>query len=88
VIVTSLAPTAEYDFVSRYFAPRVGVDEDPVTGSNHCCLGPFWGARLGLSALRGFQASPRGGIVGMQLAGPYVYLSGRTVTIFHGQLLV
>lgn len=61
VIVTSRASSGDYDIVSRYFAAYVGVDEDPVTGSAHCCLGPYWSARLGKSELRAFQASPRGG---------------------------
>ncbi len=60
VIVTSRATTPGYDFVSRYFAPNAGIDEDPVTGSSQCCLGPFWQERIGRSEFVAFQASPRG----------------------------
>jgi PhzF family phenazine biosynthesis protein len=87
VIVTSRAESAEYDFVSRYFAPQFGINEDPVTGSAHCCLGPFWGEHLGKSELVGFQASARGGIVRVQLAGPRVLLGGQAVTVLRGELV-
>ncbi|MBA3583836.1 MAG: PhzF family phenazine biosynthesis protein [Gemmatimonadetes bacterium] len=76
------------DFVSRFFAPRVGVDEDPVTGSAHCALGPFWAERLGREDLIGYQASERGGIVGVRLAGDRVVLSGRAVTVMRGELAI
>jgi PhzF family phenazine biosynthesis protein len=69
VIVTSLSEDPRFDFVSRYFAPGAGIDEDPVTGSAHCCLGPYWGERLGKSELTAFQASARGGVVRVRLAG-------------------
>jgi PhzF family phenazine biosynthesis protein len=88
IIVTSSAISSEYDFVSRYFAPWVGVDEDPVTGAAHCCLGPFWGKRLDKKELKAYQASPRGGVVHIQLKDGRVYLSGRAITVFHGELLV
>jgi PhzF family phenazine biosynthesis protein len=86
VIVTSRASSPAYDFVSRYFAPRVGVNEDPVTGSAHCCLGPYWSSKLGKSELVGYQASQRGGIVRVRVAGERVYLAGQAVTVFCGTL--
>ena len=86
VIVT--AAGGEFDFVSRFFAPRVGVPEDPVTGSAHCCLGPFWGERLGKSELRAYQASARGGEVRVRLAGERVLLGGEAVTVLRGELCV
>ncbi len=87
VIVTSLSNAPEYDFISRFFAPQSGVDEDPVTGSAHCCLGPFWGKRLGKSELVGFQASVRGGVVRVRMAGDRVLLGGQAVTVLRGELL-
>jgi PhzF family phenazine biosynthesis protein len=87
IMVTSLAVIPGYDFVSRLFAPGVGVDEDPVTGSAHCCLGPFWGRRLGKSELTAYQASDRGGEVRVRVAGERVYLSGKAVTFLHGELV-
>ncbi len=86
VIVTSLSNAPEYDFISRFFAPQSGVDEDPVTGSAHCCLGPFWGKRLGKSELVGFQASVRGGVVRVRMAGDRVILGGQAVTVLRGEL--
>jgi PhzF family phenazine biosynthesis protein len=74
------------DFVSRYFGPRVGVPEDPVTGSAHCSLAPWWGARLGRERMVGYQASRRGGTVRTVLAGDRVLLGGRAVTVFTGEL--
>jgi PhzF family phenazine biosynthesis protein len=87
VIVTSAADGGGFDFVSRFFAPGSGIAEDPVTGSAHCCLGPFWGRRLGKTELRGFQASARGGVVRVQLRGDRVLLGGRAVTVLRGELL-
>ncbi|MEU6721454.1 PhzF family phenazine biosynthesis protein [Nonomuraea sp. NPDC046802] len=84
VIVT--APGTETDFVSRFFAPNVGVPEDPVTGSAHCALSPYWSARLGRDSLVGAQLSSRGGIVHVRHAGDRVHLSGHAVTIFSGTL--
>lgn len=86
VIVTARSDRPEHDFVSRFFAPAAGIDEDPVTGSAHCCLGPFWAERLGKKELRGYQASARGGTVAVRVAGPRVYLGGRAVTIARGEL--
>jgi PhzF family phenazine biosynthesis protein len=87
VIVTSLAGSDEYDFVSRFFAPKVGVNEDPVTGSAHCCLSPFWSKRVGKNELVGYQASARGGIVKVRLGGDRVYLQGQAVTVLRGELV-
>jgi len=78
---------AGYDFVSRFFAPRVGVPEDPVTGSAHCCLGPYWGERLGRREMAGRQVSARGGLVRVHLAGDRVHLGGQAVTVLRGELL-
>lgn len=74
------------DFVSRFFAPAVGVDEDPVTGSAHCCLAPYWASRLGRDSLVGYQASRRGGLVEVDLVGSRVRLSGEAVTVLRGEL--
>ena len=87
VIVTAASESPRFDFVSRFFAPGAGIDEDPVTGSAHCCLGPFWGARLGKTQLTGYQASARGGVVGVRLAGDRVLLSGSAVTVMRGELV-
>ena len=87
VIVTSRASETDADFVSRFFAPGSGIDEDPVTGSAHCCLTPYWSARLGKEEMTAYQASPRGGYVYVRLAGDRVKLRGRAVTILHGELL-
>ncbi len=87
VIVTSLADSGEYDFVSRFFAPNAGVNEDPVTGSAHCCLSPFWSGRLGKDELVGYQASARGGVVKVRYAGDRVFLGGQAVTVMRGELL-
>jgi PhzF family phenazine biosynthesis protein len=87
VIVTSRSRTAGFDFVSRFFAPAAGIDEDPVTGSAHCCLGPFWKDRLGKPELVGYQASPRGGVVHVRVEGKRVFLGGKAVTVWRGELL-
>jgi PhzF family phenazine biosynthesis protein len=86
VMVTSRAEEGGYDFVSRFFAPRVGVDEDPVTGSAHCALAPWWCSRLGRNELTGYQASPRGGVVGVRVEGDRVALTGSAVTVMVGEL--
>jgi PhzF family phenazine biosynthesis protein len=88
VIVTAPASAPGYDFVSRFFAPAVGVDEDPVTGSAHCCLGPFWAARLGRTELSAFQVSARGGALRLRVQGDRVFLGGRAVTVLRGELSV
>jgi PhzF family phenazine biosynthesis protein len=86
VIVTARAEEARYDFVSRFFAPSAGIDEDPVTGSAHCCLGPFWRERLHKSEFLAYQASRRGGVVGVRLIGERAFLQGRALTIARGEL--
>ena len=86
VIITSKSDDPRFDFLSRFFGPAVGVDEDPVTGSAHCCLGPFWGERLRKSAMTAYQASSRGGVVRVRLAGERVFLGGHAVTVFRGEL--
>jgi PhzF family phenazine biosynthesis protein len=88
VIVTARSATPGYDFVSRFFAPGSGIAEDPVTGSAHCALAPFWAKRFGRDELRGYQASARGGAVGVRAAGPRVLLSGQAVTVWHGVWLL
>ncbi len=88
LIATAPATTPGFDFVSRFFAPNAGVPEDPVTGSAHCALGPYWQSRLGRSELVGYQASERGGVVRVRVEGPRVFLMGRTVTTMRGELLV
>lgn len=87
VMVTSTASSREFDFVSRFFAPGAGIDEDPVTGSAHCCLGPFWSQRLGVDKLVAYQASARGGVVRVHVDGDRVYLGGQAVTVMHGKLI-
>ncbi len=80
-------PSQGYDFVSRCFFPNVGIDEDPVTGSAHTALAPFWSARLGRPALTGLQASARSGLVRTALRGDRTLLTGRAVTVIEGELL-
>jgi PhzF family phenazine biosynthesis protein len=90
VIVSSLAeghPNWTTDFVSRFFAPTVGVLEDPVTGSAHCALTPYWSARLRKATMVGYQASRRGGEVQVELRGDRVRLGGQAVTVLRGELL-
>ena len=88
VIVTARSADGAYDFVSRFFAPASGIDEDPVTGSAHCCLAEYWGQRLGKSDLVGYQASARGGVVRVARRGDRVGLIGRAVLVSRGELLV
>jgi predicted PhzF superfamily epimerase YddE/YHI9 len=87
-IVTARADSSGFDFVSRYFAPSVGVDEDPVTGSTHCCLGPWWSERLGKRVLSAWQASRRGGALEVEPRGERVLIRGHAVTILRCELLV
>jgi len=86
VIVTSKSETSGLDFVSRFFAPGAGIDEDPVTGSAHCALAPYWAAKLEEAEMVGYQASPRGGTVQVRLAGDRVKLGGQAVTVVRGEL--
>lgn len=88
VIVTSASATSGIDFVSRFFAPRVGVPEDPVTGSAHCALAPYWAEKLGRADLAGYQASARGGHVRVGHRGDRVLLGGRAVTVVRGELAI
>ncbi len=85
VIVT--AKSTEYDFVSRFFAPEVGIFEDPVTGSAHCCLGVYWKKKLGESKFIAYQASKRGGILKVEVIDERVLISGKAVTVMDGNLL-
>ena len=87
VIVTARAESDGFDFVSRFFAPRTGIDEDPVTGSAHCCLGPYWRRRLDRDTFTAWQASERGGLVRVVVRGHRVMLSGQAVTVLRGELL-
>jgi PhzF family phenazine biosynthesis protein len=86
VAVTALSETPEFDFISRFFAPGSGVDEDPVTGSAHCALGPYWSRELGKTELTAYQASPRGGVVRVRVNGDRVILGGQAVTVLRGEL--
>jgi len=87
VIVTARSSSPDYDFVSRFFAPWAGINEDPVTGSAHCCLAPYWQTRIGKSEMAAFQASARGGVVRVRIQGNRVVLGGQAVTILKGSLL-
>lgn len=88
VIVTSRSTDPGYDFISRFFAPGVGIDEDPVTGSAHCSLGPYWSERLGKEGLIGYQASHRGGVVKVRVENNNrVTLGGKAVTVLEGEIL-
>ena len=86
IIATSLSSAPEFDFVSRFFAPLVGIDEDPVCGSAHCFLAPFWAARLGRNTLTAHQVSKRSGVVRVRLDGDRVALIGQAVTVLKGEL--
>jgi PhzF family phenazine biosynthesis protein len=87
MIVTSRSSDPGFDFVSRFFAPQVGIDEDPVCGSAHCCLGPFWASKLGRTELTGHQVSCRGGVVKVRVARDRVALIGQAVTVLRGELI-
>jgi PhzF family phenazine biosynthesis protein len=87
IIVTSRSSDPRFDFVSRFFAPAAGIDEDPVTGSAHCCLGDFWRKRLGKSDFVAYQASARGGVVKVRVTKNRAFLSGRAVIVAKGELL-
>jgi predicted PhzF superfamily epimerase YddE/YHI9 len=86
VILTSRASAPDFDFVSRFFAPAAGIDEDPVTGSAHCCLASFWKKRLGKSHFVAYQASERGGVVQVRVEGERAILGGQAVTVATGRL--
>ena len=87
VIITATSDNDEADFVYRFFCPGLGIDEDPVTGSAHCCLAPFWAERQGRTSLTGHQISRRGGVVDCELAGDRVLLGGHAVTVLAGEVL-
>ena len=87
IIVTARTDTEGFDFVSRFFAPRTGINEDPVTGSAHCCLGPYWRRRLGRNMFTARQVSERGGLVKVAVRGERVTLSGQAVTVLRGELV-
>lgn len=88
VILTARADGAGIDFVSRYFAPAVGIDEDPATGSSHCSLAPYWSARLGKTEMAARQLSARGGALRVRLVGDRVHLIGRAVTMLRGEFQI
>lgn len=88
VIVTAASDDPRFDFISRFFGPGSGVPEDPVTGSAHCALAPFWADRLGRTSLTGYQASARGGVVGVVLEGDRVKLLGKAITVMRGELIL
>ena len=86
IIVTAKADSPEHDIVSRFFVPSQGIDEDPVTGSAHCCLAPHWAPRLGKADFVAYQASARGGVVRVGLRGDRVLLGGQAITVLTGEL--
>lgn len=86
-IVTSRSSDPRFDFVSRFFAPAVGINEDPATGSAHCCLGDFWQKRLGKNDLRAYQASARGGTIRVRVEGERAFLGGRAFIVARGELV-
>jgi PhzF family phenazine biosynthesis protein len=86
-VLTARSDDPAYDFVSRCFGPKFGIDEDPVTGSAHCALGPYWAERLGRSELTGYQASARGGVVRVRVEGDRTILGGRAITVTRGELV-
>ncbi|HEY2786244.1 MAG TPA: PhzF family phenazine biosynthesis protein [Fimbriiglobus sp.] len=88
VILTARSDDPQFDFISRFFAPSCGIDEDPVTGSAHCALAHFWGTRLNKSEMVGYQASARGGVVNVRIFHNRCFLSGRAVTVAAGELRV
>ena len=88
VIITARSQDPAFDFVSRFFAPQLGIPEDPVTGSAHCLLAPFWAEKLKKNAFSAYQASPRGGMLHVRLEGARVMIRGSAVIIFEGELRV
>lgn len=87
VIATSQSASPSSDFVSRFFAPGAGINEDPVTGSAHCCLAPYWSRRLGKTKFKARQISERGGVLEVELEGDRVLLRGQAITVLRGSLL-
>lgn len=86
-LVTCKSENKEYDFISRYFAPAKGIDEDPVTGSAHCSLAPYWSKKLNKTELNAYQASKRGGSMKVKIQGDRVLLTGKVITVMEGNLL-
>jgi PhzF family phenazine biosynthesis protein len=86
-VIATARGTGDFDFVSRFFAPGSGIDEDPVTGSAHCALTPYWAKKLGRTEMMAFQASARGGVVKVRLEGDRVVLLGQAVIVLRGELL-
>lgn len=86
VVVTASGAGGEYDFLSRFFAPAYGIDEDPVTGAAHCITGPYWSEKLGKHELHAYQASARGGEVFVTIAGDRTKLAGHAITVLRGEL--
>jgi len=87
LIITAQATDGKYDFVSRFFSPHTGIPEDPVTGLGHCILTPYWAPKLNKDKLVAYQASARGGTVWCRLGKDRVYLAGKAVTLFSGEIL-
>ena len=87
VIITSISKSKDYDFVSRFFAPAAGMNEDPVTGSAHCCLAPYWKEKLNKNEFIAYQTSKRGGILKISIRDDRTYIAGQAVTVFSGELL-
>jgi PhzF family phenazine biosynthesis protein len=87
IIVTSISSNEDYDFVSRFFAPQIGINEDPVTGSAHCCLGPYWKKRLNKDEFTAYQISERGGILKVKVEDKRIILSGQAVTVLEGEII-
>ena len=88
VMITAMSDNPAFDFVSRFFAPRLGIDEDPVTGSAHCLLAPYWSEKLGKKSFKAYQASSRGGILHVELRGERVLISGSAQIILSADLLI
>jgi predicted PhzF superfamily epimerase YddE/YHI9 len=86
-VLTAPSDHPAFDFVSRCFGPKFGIDEDPVTGSSHCALAPYWADQLGTRELTAYQASKRGGVVRVRLDGDRTHLAGRAVTVATGELV-
>lgn len=85
-LVTCKSESKEFDFISRYFAPAKGIDEDPVTGSAHCSLAPYWGKKLNKTEMNAYQASKRGGSMKVKIQGDRVFLTGKAITVMEGNL--
>jgi predicted PhzF superfamily epimerase YddE/YHI9 len=87
ILVTAPGEDSDYDFISRFFAPGAGINEDPVTGAAHCVLGPYWETKLGRARFLAYQASARGGEVRVEVNGGRVTLGGKAVTVMRGELI-